>query len=96
MAAPVVVPKSVWSALEGVLSPSAMSIPLPLRLISLATPSRMDTSSESKFAVAKSCTPSPLKSPIAKEIGLSPTPRVVVPLKPPSPSPRRMDTLSEK
>ncbi len=39
--------------------------------------------------------PSPLKSPIATENGSAPTARSVVPLKPPAPSPRRMDTVLE-
>ena len=34
MGVPVVVPKSVWSAVEGLLSPSAMFMPLPCTLIS--------------------------------------------------------------
>jgi hypothetical protein len=41
----------------------------------------MDTVPEPWFATAKSCLPSPLKSPIATEIGYDPTATSVVPPK---------------
>ena len=47
------------------------------------------------FAAAISCLPSPLKSPTATDLGLDPTATSVVPLKPPIPSPKRIETEFE-
>ena len=48
---------------------------------------------ELKLAVARSCLPSPLKSPTATERGLLPAPKLVGALKLPAPSPNKIDTL---
>src|SRR5204863_2473052 len=58
-------------------------------------PRRIETAFETKpaLATAKSCLPSPSKSPIATERGPEPTLTSVEPLKPPKPSPRRIETV---
>ena len=58
-------------------------------------PSRMDTLEEPSLAVARSCLPSPLKSPTATETGEVPTVKLVAVIKDPLPVPSRMDTLLE-
>ena len=55
-------------------------------------PKRIETVVEPLFAMAISCLPSPLKSPIATDDGFVPTLMSVVPLKPPLPSPKRIET----
>ena len=55
----------------------------------------METVLETLFAVARSAAPSPLKSPIATDCGRDPTATSVAPLKPPCPSPKRMETEPE-
>src|ERR1700730_18266531 len=55
----------------------------------------MDTLSEPALPVARSCLPSPLKSPTATEKGTLPTPKFVAALKFPAPSPNRIETLFE-
>ena len=89
------VPKSVSSATSGVLSPETMSIALPCRFISRDPPKRVETEFEPALAVAISCQPSPLKSPTATDCGSVPVTTSVVPLKPPCPSPKRMETELE-
>src|SRR5436190_1075824 len=58
-------------------------------------PSRIETEFEFWLAKAKSCFPSPLKSPIATETTTGPALTLVEPLKPPKPSPRRIETVPE-
>ncbi len=55
----------------------------------------METEFELLLAVAISCLPSRLKSPTATEYGFDPTAISVEPLKPPCPSPKRMETEFE-
>src|ERR1043166_4043948 len=54
---------------------------------------RTDTSLEALFATARSCTPSPLKSPTATEKGFDPTVKFDGGPKLPVPVPMRTDTL---
>src|SRR5438552_1304091 len=54
---------------------------------------RTDTLFEVRLAVARSCLPSPLKSPTATEKGPKPAPKLVAALKLPAPSPNKIDTL---
>src|SRR5437868_4694335 len=56
---------------------------------------KIETLSESALATAKSCLPSPLKSPTAIETGALATPKFPPTLKLPAPSPNKIDTLSE-
>src|SRR5207245_10602742 len=56
---------------------------------------RMDTLLESWFATARSCLPSPLKSPTATDTGPAPAGKLVAAPKEPLPVPSRMDTLAE-
>src|SRR6266513_610774 len=58
-------------------------------------PRRIETVFEPLLATAKSCLPSPLKSPIVIATGTEPTVTLVEPLKPPRPSPRRIETVFE-
>ena len=62
-------------------------------------PKPIDTIFELKLAAAKSCLPSPLKSPIAIDLGLLLNPSSTSPwrgdVKPPVPSPSRIDTFEE-
>ena len=60
-------PKSVLSATEGVLSPSAMFKLFPCILILLTLPKRIETEAFPAFAVTRSCLPSALTSPMASE-----------------------------
>src|SRR2546427_12897714 len=50
---------------------------------------------ELMLATARSCLPSPLKSPTATEKGLVPAPKLAAALKLPAPSPKKIDTLAE-
>ena len=65
-------------------SVAALKLPVP-------SPSKIETLLESEFATARSCLPSPLKSPTATEIGPLPVPKLVAALKLPVPSPSRID-----
>ena len=56
---------------------------------------KIDTLFESVLAMARSCLPSPLKSPTATEMGLVPTPKLVAAPKLPAPFPNKIDTLAE-
>src|SRR5205814_478249 len=47
------------------------------------------------LATARSCLPSPLKSPTATELALPPAPKLVGAPKLPAPSPNKIDTLFE-
>src|SRR6185436_21143077 len=75
------------SGLAGDVNP-----PLPL-------PSRIETVLESLFAVPRSCLPSPFQSATTTARGLLPRPRLISAgtgdIKPPVPSPRRIDTFAE-
>src|SRR5436309_7499474 len=67
---------------------AALKLPAP-------SPKKIDTLAELKLATARSCLPSPLKSPTATEKGLVPAPKLVAALKLPAPSPKKIDTLFE-
>src|SRR5437660_371776 len=56
---------------------------------------KTDTLFEPSLAVARSCLPSPSKSPTATERGLLPTPKLLAAPKLPVPSPNKIETLSE-
>src|SRR6266446_319389 len=58
------------------------------------SPRRIEIVFEFALATAKSCLPSPLKSPIATELGEL-TLTSVEPLNPPKPSPRRIETVPD-
>jgi hypothetical protein len=58
-------------------------------------PMRTDTLLEPELAVARSCTPSPLKSPTATVIGICPTVKFDAGPKLPVPVPMRTDRLFE-
>src|SRR5207247_9141107 len=60
------------------------------------SPRRIETVFDVSLATAKSCLPSPLKSPIATERGPMPTLTLVEPLKLPIPSPDRISAVSEQ
>src|SRR2546423_847325 len=61
----------------------------------IQTPRRIETFDEPWLAITKSCFPSPLRSPTAIESGLVPAEisGVAGDVKPPAPSPRRIETL---
>src|SRR5204862_4315912 len=54
---------------------------------------KIDTLAVPWLARARSCMPSPLKSPTATELGALPTPKLVGELKLPAPLPNKIDTL---
>src|SRR5262249_10582062 len=56
---------------------------------------RIDTLFESQFAAARSCLPSPSKSPTTPPKELRPTLKLVAEPNPPAPSPNRIDTFEE-
>src|SRR5215831_18667013 len=60
---------------------------------SLQPARRIETLLELQLATARSCFPSPLKSPMAIDCGELPTTTLVVAVKPPLPSPTRIETL---
>ena len=64
---------------------AALKLPVP-------SPNKIDTLSEPMLATARSCLPSPLKSPTATELGRLPVPKLVGALKLPVPLPNKIDT----
>src|SRR2546430_1724923 len=55
----------------------------------------IETLPEEPLATARSCLPSPLKSPTATESGLEPVGKSIAALKLPSPLPNKIDTVFE-
>src|ERR1044072_5002816 len=58
--------------------------------------SRIETLFEPQFAVARSCLPSPLKSPTVTPKGEMKTLKFLADAKPPDPFPKRIDTFAER
>ena len=74
--------------------PVPIALPLPSTLSKLYPPRKIETLLLLKLAVAKSCIPSWLKSPMAIKLGSVPTTVFILPLNVPKPSPNEMETLS--
>ena len=78
---------------DGVAEGAPVAVAVGEGVGTLHCPRRIETVFEKTLVTAKSCLPSPLKSPIATEAGPEPTLTLLELLKPPKPSPRRIETV---